>query len=69
MHHVWGLCLQKGNMREMLSEGYSSLNKPVFTMECECGLSISGNSENGIYALWGIHLEKGIFHQRWAERQ
>ena len=68
MFDVWCLRLWEGIVREMLSEGYSSLNKPFFTMTCECGLQITGNSENGLYALWGIHLERGVFHQRWKER-
>ena len=38
---------------------------PHYQIACNCGIVISGNSENGIVSLLKKHLESGRFHTAW----
>ena len=35
---------------------------PSFSVRCECGLMITGQSEKGLHTLLRRHKEKGAFH-------
>jgi hypothetical protein len=46
--------------------GYIS-SPPFYSVECECGLTIGGTAEKGVYTLLKKHKEKGIFHDEWLD--
>ena len=35
---------------------------PNFTITCQCGIAITGQSEKGVHTLLRKHKEKGPFH-------
>ena len=46
--------------------GYIS-SPPLYSVVCECGLTIGGTAEKGVHTLWTKHKEKGIFHEEWLD--
>ena len=38
---------------------------PQYELTCGCGITIRGNSENGIVSLVKQHIESGKFHTAW----
>lgn len=52
------------------NEGIPIINTPpTYSIVCECGLTIGGTSEKGLYTLLNKHKEKGIFHQEYKEKE
>ena len=40
---------------------------PKYSFTCNCGITITGNTENGLIGLMKLHLSKGKFHLAWAK--
>ena len=49
----------KGIRRE---EKFYSNSPPMYSYPCDCGITISGQSEKGLNGLVKRHIEDGIFH-------
>ena len=38
---------------------------PEYSLDCNCGIKISGTNENGLVSLMKKHLETGKYHTAW----
>lgn len=41
---------------------------PEYQLTCNCGMRISGTNENGVVSLLIKHIEKGVFHTGYMQR-
>ena len=48
-------------MNQYAAQWYAK-ESPGFSYLCECGISITGNSEKGLHTLVKNHREYGVFH-------
>ena len=46
---------------------YKVNEAPYYSMTCNCGIKITGNSERGLLALAKRHIAGGAFHQQWVK--
>jgi len=47
--------------------GYG-LTPPNYSIQCECGMLITGQSEKGVCSLVARHLKDGKYHMDWIEK-
>jgi hypothetical protein len=48
---------------KMLKNDYPRpLESPLYSVTCDCGVTITGHSENRIKFLLGLHIESGVIH-------
>lgn len=40
---------------------------PQYSKTCNCGVTITGNSENGLSGLIRRHVKDGLIHQNWVK--
>lgn len=52
-------------MANEYAEQWWAKESPSFSYRCECGIMITGNSENGLHTLIRRHTEKGKIHLEW----
>lgn len=47
----------------MLQNDYPRpLQSPLYSVTCDCGVTITGHSEKGLNTLFGLHIESGVIH-------
>ena len=51
------------------AEQWWAKESPSFSYRCECGIMITGNSENGLHTLIRRHEQKGKIHLEWKGKQ
>lgn len=44
---------------------YTAKEAPYYSLTCNCGIKITGNSEKGLLALLKKHIESGAIHLQW----
>ena len=52
-------------MTNQYAEQWWAKESPSFSYRCECGIMITGNSENGLHTLIRRHEQKGKIHLEW----
>ena len=52
------------------NEGIGIYNQPpCYSIMCECGVTVTGTSENGLHSLLKRHKDKGKFHLEYKEKE
>lgn len=46
---------------------YTVKEAPYYSLTCNCGIKITGNSEKGLNALVKRHIEDGVIHHQWIK--
>ena len=54
-------------MANEYAEQWWAKESPSFSYRCECGIMITGNSENGLHTLIARHQQKGKIHLEYKE--
>ena len=44
------------------------ITPPNYSLTCECGMTIQGQSEKGTVSLIKRHVEKGVYHLDWLKK-
>jgi hypothetical protein len=56
-------------MANEYAEQWWAKESPSFSYRCECGIMVTGNSENGLHTLIARHQQKGKIHLEYKEKQ